>query len=128
MRQVIHFTIGVFVAFTFVLVTNVWWNDSDTAAMWFGLSAGVLGALVVTLLEGHLWGWVKDKLGLKPYLRSCPNGEHWWRAVWGDERNVVKARYICENCPKKTNTLPEDALVVESDSEFWIRQYLRNHP
>lgn len=78
-------------------------------------------------VEHHVVRRLLYRLGFKPHLFSCENGEHWWRQVYGDERMQAGARYVCINCPQKTDEVNPDtiALIVESDTEARIREYRR---
>jgi hypothetical protein len=125
MRQVIHCTIGCLIALGIALVGVIF---TDLNPLIIGLCSALLAIVYIEVMEHRLHRRLWYRLGFKPHLFSCENGEHWWRAVWGDERNHVKGRYICENCPKTCDELPPDALVVESESERMIREYRRHMP
>lgn len=59
-------------------------------------------------IRGHRLGPAarfRWRLGLKPW-RRCPNGDHDFRGVYGDERLMLRSgRSICRNCPKVTDDL-----------------------
>lgn len=51
-------------------------------------------------VNGNRFGWWQRFLwrhGCKPW-RRCPNGRHWWRKLYGDERGYVGRPYVCDYC------------------------------
>lgn len=54
-------------------------------------------------VNGNRFGWWQRfmwRMGYKPWAR-CPNGHHFWRRVYGDERLMYGQKYVCDFCCTK---------------------------